>query len=263
MTKNLVDIRRDGPVVTVLINRPERMNALNREAWRQLGSIFADAINPDMEIRCVVVKGEGGRAFAAGADIAEFAEARADAAQAARYDTIMRDGLAMVAACPHPVIAQIVGPCVGGGLELAALCDLRISGRSGRFGVPVGKIAVTMTLPELAQVQRLIGSAAMMEILLEARVFDAAEALDKGLVHRVVEDEALEEEVAATVRRITANAPLVNRRHKALVRLADSRGAGPFSEAEQALAYDCLATADHAEGMAAFAAKRPPRFTGQ
>ena len=258
--KNLVRVERSGTVATVLIDRPDRLNAINLATWRQLAEVFT-ALGNDMAIRCVVLRGQGEKAFAAGADIGEFSETRANAAQAAAYDRCLREGLAAVAACPHPVIAQIYGACVGGGLELAAECDLRLSARSGRFGVPVGRIAVTMTLPELAAVQRLIGQAAMLEILLEARVFDAAEALAKGLVHRVVDDADLEAEVAATVGRILANAPLVNRRHKAFCRMAAA--GGPFSAEAEALAHDCLASEDHAEGLAAFAEKRPARFTGR
>ncbi|MDR3435403.1 enoyl-CoA hydratase-related protein [Telmatospirillum sp.] len=258
--KNLVEVRKIGSLATVSIDRPERMNAVDLAAWRQLTTVF-EAVNEDPDIRCVVLRGAGERSFAAGADITEFSLERSNAAQGALYDATMRRALEAVAACPHPVIAQIYGPCVGAGLELAAQCDLRLSSRSGRFGVPVGRIAVTMTLPELATVQRLIGPARMLEILLEARVFGADEALAMGLVHRVVDDAMLQEEVAATAARIMTNAPLVNRRHKAFVRRAMLET--PFTADEETLAYDCLATDDHREGMAAFAEKRAARFTGR
>jgi enoyl-CoA hydratase/carnithine racemase len=256
---NLIETRRTGPVVTVLLNRQDRLNALNQELWQQLAVLF-EALNADGSLRGVVLRGAGEKAFAAGADISEFAEHRSTAAQATIYDAIMRRGLQAVADCPHPVIAQIYGPCVGAGLELAAQCDLRLSARSGRFGVPVGKISVVMTLPEMAGLQRLIGPARMLEILLEARVFAADEALAMGLVHRVVDDARLDEEVQATLGRIVANAPLVNRQHKAFVRRLQE--AEPVTPQELALAHDCLATADFAEGMNAFFEKRSAQFKG-
>lgn len=258
--KNVIQVRRVGAVARVEINRPEKKNALNLAAWRALAETFAE-LNDDTSLRCVVLRGAGTEAFAAGADIGEFAERRSDRSQAEHYDSILRQGLAAMANCPHPVVAQIYGPCVGAGLELAAQCDLRLAAQSGRFGVPVGKISVAMPLPEMAGLQALVGPARMLEILLEARVFGADEAQAMGLVHRVVPDGALEDEVGATVERIVANAPLVNRLHKAFVRrLLEPR---PLMPKEIGQAYDCLATRDFVEGMAAFAEKRRPRFTGE
>ncbi len=256
----VIEVSREGMVATVMLNRPDRMNALNLPIWHGLAEAFT-TLNADDSLRCVVLRGAGEQAFAPGADITEFDSLRADAAQAKAYDAVMRRALALVAACPHPTLAQIYGPCVGGGLELAAQCDLRLSAASGRFGVPVGKISVVMGQPEIAGILRLVGPARALEILLEARVFGAAEALAMGLVHRVVPDEALAGEVAATVGRITANAPLVNRWHKQFVRrLQEDAPLGP-EELDQA--YDFLSTADYREGMAAFAAKRRPDFQGK
>lgn len=252
--------RGDGGLVTVALNRPEKLNAIDLATWHALGEAFAGLEN-DASMRCVILRGAGTQAFAPGADIGEFESVRADAAQAAAYDRIMRATLAAVAECPHPTIAQIYGPCVGAGLELAAQCDLRIAGRSARFGVPVGRISVVMGQPEIAALMRLAGPAAALEILLEARVFPAEEAKALGLLNRVVDDEAVEKEVQETARRIVANAPLVNRWHKQFVRRLQS--AAPLSDSELAQAYDFLVTDDYREGMAAFAAKRKPAFQGR
>ncbi|MBF0391974.1 MAG: enoyl-CoA hydratase/isomerase family protein [Alphaproteobacteria bacterium] len=251
-----IEIRRDGAIATVLLNRPDRMNALNLDMWRGLTRAF-QALAADQSLRAVVLRGAGTQAFAPGADISEFDTDRATAAQAEAYDLVMREALAMVRDCPHPVVAMIHGACVGGGLELAAQADLRISGQSGRFGVPVGRISVVMAPPEIAGIQRLVGPARMAEILLEARVFDAAEALSIGLLHRVVADDQLEDEVGATLKRITANAPLVNRWHKAFVRAAAEGASVDAGEA-----YRFLSTADYREGIAAFKEKRKPAFVG-
>jgi len=256
---NVVEQRRDGAVVTVILNRPDKMNALNLPIWRGLAEVF-EVLNADDGIRCVILRGAGEQAFAPGADITEFETLRANAQQARDYDAVMRRALALVAACPHPTIAQIYGPCVGGGLELAAQCDLRLSAASGKFGVPVGKISVVMGQPEIAGVMRLAGTARALEILLEARVFGPEEALAMNLIHRILPDEGLEAEVQATARRITANAPLVNRWHKEFVRRMHDNT--PLSQAELDRAYDFLSTNDYQEGMAAFAEKRRPQFKG-
>lgn len=248
--------RRDG-IATVTLNRPERLNALNKAMWQGLAAAFA-ALADDSSVRCVVLRGAGSQAFAPGADIDEFDTDRADAAQAQAYDAVMRGALDAVRECPHPTVAMIHGPCVGGGLELAAQCDLRISGESGRFGVPISRIGVVMAYPEIAAIQRLVGPATTLEILLEARLLDAAEALAKGLLTRVVPDERLAEEVAATARRIAAGAPLVNRWHKRFVRRLAAGGAAELDEC-----YEFLATDDYREGLAAFKEKRKPRFAGR
>jgi len=253
-------LARDGAVATVMLNRPDKMNALNLEMWRGLADAF-EALAEDESVRCIVLRGAGEQAFAPGADIAEFDTHRADAEQAKAYDVVMRRALDAVRLCPHPVVAMIYGPCVGGALELASMCDIRVSAESGRFGVPIGRISVVMAYPELRGLQRLIGHAKMREILLEAKVVGAAEALAMGLVNRVVPDSALAAEVAATTRRIVQNAPLVNRWHKKFIeRLTHP---DPITASESEEAYVFLATDDYAEGVAAFKEKRKPDFQGK
>lgn len=255
-----VDFHRDGAIGIVSLNRPDRMNALNLPMWRGLAEAF-EAAATDSAIAAVVLRGAGTRAFAPGADIEEFDSLRADAAQAKAYDLVMRRALDAVRDCPKPVVALIFGPCVGGGLELACCCDLRIAARSGRFGVPINRIAVVMAYPELAAIARVTGPAVAAEILLEGRVFDAEEAFHKHLVTRVVEDEAAEAEALATARRIAAGSPLSNRWHKKFLRRLENPD--PLTGAEMDECYAFLSTADYREGMAAFRAKRKPVFQGE
>ncbi len=252
-----VIVTRDSTIATVALNNPERLNALNKPMWEQLGAVMRE-LSADDTLRCVVLRGAGDKAFAAGADIAEFASERANARQAKSYGNLIHDTMQSVASCKHPTVAMIRGACVGGGLEIAAMCDLRICGESSRFGVPINKLGLTMGYGELAGLLALVGRAVALEILLEGRVFDASEALRKRLVNRVVPDDRVETEVYATAARIAAGAPLVARWHKQFIERLTVRADISADEWDEGFA--CFDTADYRTGVAAFLAKKPPRF---
>jgi enoyl-CoA hydratase/carnithine racemase len=253
-------VSRDGAIATVTLNNPDRLNALNRAMWGRLGEVMRE-LSTDDALRCVVVRGAGEKAFAAGADIAEFANERANAKQARIYGQLIHETMQSVARCRHPTVAMIRGACVGGGLEIAAMCDLRVAGQSSRFGIPVNRLGLTMAYGELMGLLALVGRAVALEILLEGRVFDAEEARRKGLVNRVVADDKVEAEALATARRIADGAPLVNRWHKQFIeRLAVTAQLAPEEWDE---GFECFDTEDCHEGVAAFLEKRKPRFEGR
>lgn len=251
---------REGAIATVTLNKPERLNALDRSMWIRLGELMRE-LDTDEGLRCVVLRGAGGKAFAAGADIAEFANERADAAQAARYGAATAAALRALGECRHPTLALIEGACVGGGLLVATQCDLRICNASARFGVPVKNLGLTESYDELEGMMRVIGPAASLELLLEGRIWNAREACEKGLVSRVVPDAGVVEEAYATAHRIAAGAPLAARWHKKFVRrLADPR---PLTDAERAEGYACFDTEDFRIGYRAFLDKKKPEFKGR
>ncbi len=253
------DAESQGGIVTLTLNRPHKLNALTKGLWGALGETVR-SLDADDGVRCIVLRGAGEKAFSPGNDIAEFATDRSNVEQARAYGALMHGTLHALAACRHPMVAMIHGICVGGGMEIACLFDIRICGEGSRFGAPVGRLGLVMAHDEMAAVVSLVGRATALEILLEARVFGAAEALQKGLVSRVVPDDRVAEEAMQAARRIAAGAPLVNRWHKKFARrLEDPR---PLSAEERDEGFACYGTRDFATGYHAFLSKTEPQFEG-
>jgi enoyl-CoA hydratase/carnithine racemase len=260
MADDLLLVTRDQPVATVTLNRPDKLNALTRTMWQSLGTKMRE-LSADDDLRCVVVRGAGGKSFAPGNDIAEFATERSNFAQGKAYGAVLHDALGAIADCRHPTVALIEGICVGGGLEIAALCDLRICGESSRFGVPSNRLGLVMAHAEMAALVQLAGRAVALEMLLEGRVFGAREALEKRLVNRVVADADVAAEAYATARRIAAGAPLVARWHKRFLKQLEAGTA--LREAERDEGFRCYDTEDFRIGYRAFLAKAEPGFVGR
>jgi len=259
-TEDLVLLEREGPIATVVLNRPDKLNALTRPMWQRLGVLMQD-LSADDTLRCIVLRGAGGKAFAPGNDIGEFETERNNFEQGKAYGVVLHGALGAIAECRHPTVALIEGICVGGGLEIAALCDLRICGQGSRFGVPINRLGLVMAHAELAALVQLAGRATAMEMLLEGRVFGAAEALDKRLVHRVVPDAEVATEAYATARRIAAGAPLVARWHKQFMRQITA--GQPLADADHDEGFRCYDSEDFRIGVQAFLAKAPPVFVGR
>ena len=253
-------VERDRAIATVILNRPEKLNALTRPMWRHLGEDFLE-LDRDESVRCVIIRGAGTRAFAPGNDISEFETERSNVGQARDYGNDMRRTIETIDNCRHPVVAQIHGICVGGGLEIAGLADIRICGESSRFGVPINKLGLAMAYAEIGSLIALAGEASALEILLEGRVFDAKEAKEKGLVTRVVPDADVESEARATAQRIADGAPLVARWHKKFARRL--RDPGPLTPEEYDEGFACFGTEDFQIGYRAFLAKEKPAFKGK
>ena len=253
-------VERDGAIARVVLNRPEKLNALTRPMWKRLGEVFLE-LDRDDSVRCVILRGAGTRAFAPGNDISEFETERSNVDQARGYGNDMRRTIEAIGNCRHPVVAQIHGICVGGGLEIAGLADIRICGESSRFGVPINKLGLVMAYAEIGSLISLAGESTALEILLEGRVFDAQEAKDKGLVTRVVPDADVDSEARATAQRIADGAPLVARWHKKFARRL--RDAKPLSAEEYDEGFACFGTEDFQIGYRAFLAKEKPLFKGK
>jgi enoyl-CoA hydratase/carnithine racemase len=251
--------RREKAVARVFLSHPGRMNAITVAMWEQLARVFAE-LSADDSLRCVVVEGEGGH-FAAGADIREFPRERGDTASVLHYHRrVLAPALRAIETCPHPVVARIEGVCVGGGLEIASLCDLRIAARTARLGAPINRLGFPMAPDEMRGVLNLAGRAVAMELLLEGRILDAAEACAKGLLTRVVDDGDLDAEMRDCVERIVAGAPLANRLNKRIAARLERGDALRDEEYEAFFSY--AESRDHKEGVRAFLAGEAPTFNG-
>lgn len=252
-----VNLQIDGEIATLTLHNPDKLNAINLAMWQQIAAILQE-ISDDPGVRCLVVRGAGKDAFAAGGDLEEFVTGRATLEQALHYHGQVAAALNALADCPHPTVALINGACVGGGLEIAGVCDLRIAGESARFGAPINRLGFSMYPGEMEGLLKLAGPAVMKEILLEGRILTATEAYEKGLVTRLVPDAQVEDEAYATARRICSGAPLVAAWHKQWIRrLMSGR---PLNDEEKAASFAFLETEDYKEGLAAFLEKRKPVF---
>ena len=248
-----------GAIATVTLNRPEKLNALNRNAWQRLAQEFARLGELD-SVRCIVVRGAGDKAFSAGADISEFAAERSNVEEAAAYGKIVEEAMRMITEARHPTVALIEGACVGGGLEIACACDLRICGESSRFGIPINRLGLTMAHAELNALLSVVAEPVAKEILFSGDVFGAQRAAAIGLVNRVVPDDRVEQEAYDLAARVARGAPLVNRWHKKFIRrLADP---APLTDEEVREGYEAFGTQDFRRGHRAFLDKTDPEFEG-
>lgn len=244
-------------IVEISLNRPEKLNALIKPMWKMLGDVFKK-LSKDKNLRCIIIRGEGGKSFSPGNDIGEFKESRSSSKLAKEYGVYLHGTLRAIQECPIPTIALIEGICVGGGMEIAACCDIRICGESSRFGVPIKRLGLTMAAKELQALLRITTYSIAMEILLEGRIMGSKEAYEKNLVNRVVADNKVEEEVYKSANLISDGAPLVARWHKSFAK--EILTTGKVSEKLNNRGYKCYDTEDFQIGYKSFLSKTKPVF---
>jgi enoyl-CoA hydratase/carnithine racemase len=246
-------------IAEVVLSRPGVLNAVDLAMWRRLAEIF-HTLAEDEGIRAIVLRGAGGRAFSAGADITEFPARRTGAVQARVYNDAIALALNALRQTPQPVIAMIDGLAVGGGCEIAAAADIRIASDASRFGVPIGRLGVSLGVAEASVLTSLIGPGQTKRLVLTGELLSAQEALRIGLVEKVVTREILESETWRVVQEIVAAAPIAARATKLAVNLV-AYGSWPEAERDlQRLAASVYDGSDLQEGISAFLEKREPRF---
>jgi enoyl-CoA hydratase/carnithine racemase len=249
----------DGPIGTLTFNNPDRHNAMSLEMWRDASTVLAQ-FAANQAVRVVVLTGAGGRAFVSGADISKFESERGSKEAVATYGAAVEHLQHVLINHPKPTVAMIRGYCVGGGVNIAIACDMRICNESGRFGIPAAKLGLGYGRSSLRLLLDLISPQYVYELLFTARHVDAAEAFHMGLVNRVVPDADIEAYVRGLSETMAGNAPLTIRAAKRTVRalLNDAQ-----SDAEsEALVQQCFDSADYEVGRRAFLEKRKPVFTG-
>lgn len=243
-------------------NNPARRNAVSLEMWQGLAQATS-AFEADPEVRVVVLRGAGGRSFAAGADISEFEQHRANAEQKKRYGELAAGGHRGLAKLSKPLIAMIQGFCIGGGLAIALSADLRFATPGSRFAIPAAKLGLGYDYPGLAALARLVGPSATKDILFSARMLEADEALRIGLINFVVDDAELETRVREYAARVAANAPMTVHAVKSAMQVFERYSADPGAAEIAALVDACFNSDDYKEGRRAFMEKRTPRFSGR
>ena len=249
--------KKNNYLVEVIINRPEKLNAMTKPMWIELGKVF-NKLSKNKNLRCIIIRGQGGKSFSPGNDIGEFKKERSSAKLAKSYGKFLHGALSAIFNCPIPTIALIEGICVGGGLEISACCDIRICGKNSKFGVPIKRLGLTMAAKELEVLLKATNYSTAMEILFEGRIFGADEALEKRLVNRVVKDKMVEKEAYKSADLICEGAPKVARWHKQFARsiLKD----GKVTEKINNLGYKCYDTQDFKTGYQSFLNKIKPKF---
>ena len=238
MTNLILQKQISEHIVEVSLNRPEKLNALTKPMWKELGKVFKK-LSKNKDLRCIVIRGQGGKSFSPGNDIGEFEKERSSSKLAKAYGVYLHGTLRAIQDCPIPTVALIEGICVGGGMEIAACCDIRVCGESSRFGVPIKRLGLTMAAKELEALLKITTYSIAMEILLEGKIMTAQEAYN-------------------TAELICDGAPKVARWHKQFAKEIIKTGKVTSKLNNQG--YKCYDTEDFQIGYKSFLTKTKPKF---
>jgi len=254
--------RKENAVGWVIFSNPAKFNAVSHDMWMALPKAIA-AFDADPEVRLVVITGDGDKAFISGADISQFEKARGSAEAQESYNQAVVDAYEAPVRCSKPVVAKIRGICMGGGLGLAAACDVRIAAEDAVFRMPAGRLGLGYNYTGIKRFTQVIGAANTADIFFSARKFNAADALGMGFVNRVLPVADLDREFAAYCAMIAENAPLTLAAAKFAIR---QTGTDPEARDQETLARmieTCFNSDDYREGRRAFMEKRKPSFQGK
>lgn len=254
-------VKRDGPIGRVIISNPAKYNAMSTDMWAALPKAL-EQHDADPEVRLVVIEGDGDKAFVSGADISQFETERTGADRKDKYGDSVEAAYVAPTRCSKPVIAKIRGICFGGGLGLAAACDIRFAREDARFRMPAGRLGLGYNSIGVRRFLDVFGLQNTMDIFFSARIFGAEEAMRMGFVSRSAPAESFDQMVDEWCANVAENAPLTLRALKKTVnQLIRDPGDRDMAAAEAAIAA-CMVSADYREGTRAFMEKRKPAFKG-
>jgi enoyl-CoA hydratase len=257
-----VEMRKEGPVGTIVLSNPDKFNAMTSDMWRALPETLA-RLDADPEVRVIVLTGDGDKAFVSGADISQFGEQRTDPAALATYNAAVDAAYLAPVKTGKPTLAKIRGICMGGGLGIAAACDIRICADDARFRMPAGRLSLGYSQAGVKRFAALIGVQNTYDIFYSARIFDAQDALRMGFVTRVVPAAELNAAVADMAAAMAENAPLTAKAVKLAMNAWLDNPADQDSPTVRQAVETCNLSEDYREGVRAFAEKRKPGFTGR
>jgi enoyl-CoA hydratase/carnithine racemase len=255
-------MRHDGPLATVVFNRPKVRNAISLGMWAEIARV-TDGIAKDDSIRAIVYRGAGMEAFASGADISEFEEQRKDTESTLRYNAQTSAAYAAIRGCPQPTVAMIHGFCMGGGMGIAMACDLRFAAQGAKFGIPAARLSILYGADAVRQLIDLAGPAYAKDILYSARTVSDREALAMGLIQRLLPAAELESYTYDYLRQVADNAPLSVQGAKMTVEAHLAGMTEVHRQRLRELQLEAFESEDYREGTRAFLEKRPPRFQGR
>ena len=255
-------VEKRGATGWIVFDQPGKRNAINNAMWRGIPEAMK-RFDADPEVRCVVFRGAGTEAFSAGADISEFEKNRSSKEAVGGYDTLLDQVLHSIQDSLKPSVAMIYGYCFGGGVEIALACDLRYCAESAKFSIPAAKLGLAYNVEGHKRLLETVGHAKTREIMFLGGRYKAEEALDMGMVHRVLPDTELEGFVDEVIQTLEANAPLSIANTKTILEeYAKSVGAPDHTRMHAAIER-CAHSEDYKEGRRAFMEKRKPRFQGK
>ena len=259
MTERII-AKKDGATAWLIFNNPERRNAVSVDMWEAIPGVL-EKFNADPEVRVLVLVGAGDKAFVSGADISQFESQRGSADAVQRYEELAEGAQLKLQTFDKPTVAMIRGYCLGAGVNIANVCDLRIAAQDARLGIPAAKMGLGYRASSMKNLVDIIGAANAREVMITGRQFTGAEAREMGWVNKVVENDQLEQAVRELCDTIGANAPLTMRAAKRIIREV-SRNEYDVEKC-RAWMKECFDSADYKEGRKAFMEKRKPVFTGK
>jgi enoyl-CoA hydratase/carnithine racemase len=249
----------DDGIGWMVFNNPARHNALSLEMWQGIGDILEHYATND-DVRVVIMRGAGGKAFVSGADISEFDDKRANAEQKDSYGRIAGRASSWLARFEKPIIGLIEGYCIGGGLATALSADVRFATPDSRFGIPAAKLGLGYEYEGLAKLIRIVGPSNARDIMFSARFMQADEAKHMGLINFIESRDTIESACIEYAKRIAGNAPLTVKAAKAAVNVWERGGNEADVQAVRELVNECFNSEDYEEGRRAFREKRTPLF---